>query len=366
MSCLDDTSVTSRYQYSHDETATIKLYPSLVDDDDNDDDVSSLLISRVSLESTSTLRSSIPLFHPRRGDTNSDISTTTWDISDGALSNNGTPFSKQVLQLLSQYPLQRLLIRVGDVASSAGSIIDNNSNDDERQQLQQQQEERARGPSGTSILATFTHNTKNSNNNNTKHEEIIRLYYKHQYTSLLRTLLHQNLFPPCGAPLDSLRVRKHGHSIMVNTNGREGEERHDNNTSMSTTVNVESYLAADAATFCNPGIQSLLLSNNNNKEYGNSEGGWAAATNNGACHSSNDAAWGIFDSLFSSSSSSLGVKKLSELLLGGSGLVVVAVVVVIQEIPYGLIYKYPPHALPHHSMTILKLMPEVDEMKNAQ
>lgn len=300
----------SRYQYSHDETATVELYPSLLND--NNDIVSSFpsLISRVSLESTSTLQSSTPLFHPHRGvddDNSHSDSTTTWDIIDGALSNNGTPFSKQVLQLLSDYPMQRLLIRVGDVASSSGGMIINNnnaggggnSNDDEQEQSLLQKEERARGPSGTTIMATFAtrlHGHNYTNNNN--REESIRLYYKDQYTSLLRTLLDQNLFPPCGAPLDSLRVRKHGHSIIVNT-------------IVQTTVNVESYLAADAATFCNPGIQSLLLSNNSG------EGGWAAATNNGACQSINDTTWGVFDSLFGSSS--LGVKTLSELLLGGSG-----------------------------------------------
>jgi hypothetical protein len=74
-------------------------------------------------------------------------------------------------------------------------------------------------------------------------------------------------------------------------------------------VNVESFLAADAATFCNPGINSFVLSNGENGRDG---GGWGAAANNGACHVHDT--WGLFDSMFSSSS---GV-TLSEVLLGSS------------------------------------------------
>ena len=250
------------------------------------------LNSRVLIESTSTLLSSTPLFRILGND--------SWDMIEGAMAN-GTPFSKEVLGLLSRYPLQRLLIRVGDAASSSGGI-DNSGGVRDKQQLLQ--EERARGPSGTSILASFAQSPNTYQNINDRKDA--KVYYQNQYASLLRNLLDNTLFPPCGAPLDSLRVRKHGHSVIVSSPPTlHNEENHSN----VLTVNVESFLAADAATFCNPGINSFLLSNGENGRDG---GGWGAAANNGACHVSDT--WGLFNSLFSSSS---GV-KLSEVLLGSS------------------------------------------------
>ena len=251
------------------------------------------LNSRVLIESTSTLQSSTPLFR--------NIGNDSWDIIEGALAN-GTPFSKQVLGLLSRYPLQRLLIRVGNSASSSGSIDNSGGEHTDKQQLLQ--EERARGPSGTSILASFAQSPTTHQNINDRKDA--KVYYQNQYASLLRNLLDSTLFPSCGAPLDSLRVRKHGHSVIVSSPPIfHNEENHSN----VQTVNVESFLAADAATFCNPGINSFLLSNG---DIGRDGGGWGAAANNGACHVSDT--WGLFDSLFSSSS---GV-TLSEVLLGSS------------------------------------------------
>lgn len=132
MSCQDSSSSNSGYSYSHHETATAHLYQSSSNNNLN---------ARISLESTSTLHSSTPIFHQRRIN-----NIDSWDINSSVLTN-GTPFSRQVLDLLSQYPLQRLLIRVGDAASSS-SGIEQQYND--KQQLQQ--EERSRGPSGTSHL----------------------------------------------------------------------------------------------------------------------------------------------------------------------------------------------------------------------
>eukprot|EP00579_Thalassiosira_antarctica_P010352 CAMPEP_0201917940 /NCGR_PEP_ID=MMETSP0903-20130614/7208_1 /ASSEMBLY_ACC=CAM_ASM_000552 /TAXON_ID=420261 /ORGANISM="Thalassiosira antarctica, Strain CCMP982" /LENGTH=784 /DNA_ID=CAMNT_0048454113 /DNA_START=1 /DNA_END=2355 /DNA_ORIENTATION=+ len=295
MSCQQTSTTGNGYQYSHDETATIRLYPSSKATTDNAGTPPWSLNSRVSIESSSTFQSSTPLFHRNANE--------SWNISEGAVAA-GTPFSKQVLELLSRYPLQRLLIRVGDAATSSSSGSENSNHDtiggdtiDEQQFLQ---EERARGPSGTSVLASFVQPaaTQQSHGDNEQAKE----YYQDQYASLLRYLLDDNLFPPCGAPLDSLRVRKHGHSTIVHS-------PHDEIKSTIQTVNVESFLAADAAIFCNPGIHSFLLSKG---DKAGEEGGWGAAANNGACHSSDT--WGLFGSLFSSSS---GV-TLSELLLGAS------------------------------------------------
>jgi len=267
MSCQDSSSSNSGYSYSHHETATSSSS-------------NNNLNAHISLESTSTLHSSTPIFHQ------SSINNS-WDIKSSVLTN-GTPFSRQVLALLSQYPLQRLLIRIGDAATTSSSGKQYN----DEQQLQQK--ERSSGPSGTSIHATFATDSNNSNN----HEDI-KVQYQNQYASLLRYLLDNTLFPPCGAPLDSIRVRKHGHSTIVHSPITEKQQEGDEIQS----VNVESFLAADAATFCNPGIKSFLLS-----------GGWGSATNNGACHSLNDKSWGLFDALFPSSQSS----ALSDILLGSS------------------------------------------------
>jgi hypothetical protein len=293
MSCNDSLAAIDRYQYSHDETATIRLYPSSEDALVENLLPSWSLNSRVLIESTSTLKSSIPLFR--------NLGNDSWDMVDGAMAN-GTPFSKQVMGLLSRYPLQRLLIKVGDAASSSGGIDNSGGVRADKQQLLQ--EERARGPSGTSILASFAQSPNAYQNINDRKDA--KVYYQNQYASLLRNLLDNTLFPPCGAPVDSLRVRKHGHSVIVSSPPTlHNEENH----SSVQTVNVESFLAADAATFCNPGINSFLLSNG---EYGRDGGGWGAAANNGACHVGDT--WGLFNSLFSSSS---GV-PLSEVLLGSS------------------------------------------------
>lgn len=246
-------------QYFHDESATIKLHRSMN--------------ARVYLESSSTLKTTTPLQE-----------------------QTYTPFSDHVLQLISRYPLRRLLIRVGDVASTSSSSNgpDEIYDDDVEQLLR---EERARGPSGTSVLASFVHlNTEQFNK-----QQQAKEYYQGKYASLLRYLLDNNLFPPCGAPLDSIRVRKHGHATIV---------QFPKNETISSTpvVDVESFLAADAATFCNPGIHALLLS----KGTKTGEGGWGGAANNGACHP--DKNWGLFDSSFLSSSATL----LSDLLLRSS------------------------------------------------
>jgi len=204
---------------------------------------------------------------------------------------------------------------VGDAATSSSSSSTSSVVDQQQSLLQ---EERASGPSGTSVLASFavaqsatavggTPPQSNENSDRTKE------YYQDQYSSLLRYLLDHTLFPPCGAPLDSLRVRKHGHSTIVHS------PRNDEITKSTTmqTVNVESFLAADAATFCSPGIYSFLLANEGRKLGDKTEsGGWGTATDNGACHSTDNDTWGLFGSLFSSSSS--GGVTLSELLLGSS------------------------------------------------
>lgn len=296
MSCQDEAANGVGYKYSHGETATIRLYPSSSSATDTDTAITETppwaLNSRVSIESSSTLQSSTPLFQQYHGG-------DSWSLSSDVASN-GTPFSKPVLDLLSRYPLQRLLIRVGDAASSStsgNSHIDSpewGSADAHEQQLLQ--EERARGPSGTSVEASFVQSHLNGDGQTKE-------FYQNQYASLLRYLLDRNLFPPCGAPLDSVRVRKHGHSTIVHS-----PDAFSTNETQYTmqTVDVESFLAADAATFCNSGIQTFMLSG------GGKGGGWGSATNNGACHQSDN--WGLFDSLFSSSSGA----ALSELLLGSS------------------------------------------------
>lgn len=285
MSCEESLATFDRYQYHHNETATIRLIPSPTGSRP------SSLNARIILESTSTLRSSTPIFHV------SGIGTC--GIRDDA-TLNGTPFSTQVLGLLSRFPLQRLKIKVGDSAASSSGI--GYTVITEEQQLQQ--EERSRGPSGTSILASFTHSSES--HHNIYGSEEAKLLYQNQYASLLRYLLDSSLFPPCGAPLDSLRVRKHGHSIFVHS--RPFPLHGDDNSTLES-VDVQSFLAADGATFCNPGIQSFILSQ---RERAKSRVGWGAATNNGACHSSE--IWGLFDSLFSTSAGIV----LSELLLGSS------------------------------------------------
>ena len=288
------------YHYSHDETATIRLYTS-------SSQHNNILNARVLLESTSTLQSSTPLFLQQQ--TNNDTDNS-WDIRPGALTN-GTPFSNQILELLSHYPLQRLLIRVGDASTSSSGSSSVSFTEELLDEQQLQQEERAKGPSGTSVFATFvSQSSLDNNNNNYSSQEKTKVHYQDEYASLLRYLLDNTLFPPCGAPLDSLRVRKHGHSILVHS---PTSNNNNNNDEKIQTVNVESYLAADAATFCNPGITSLLLSK---------QDGWGMATNNGACHSTSGDTnnWGLFDSLFSSSSEVRGAGStvLSELLLGSS------------------------------------------------
>jgi len=267
-----------QYFYFHDESATIKLYPAA--------STSSRpwsMNARVYLESSSTLKSTTPL---------------------AGVEQTHTPFSDSVLKLISRYSLRRLLIRVGDVAST--SITNNNDIHSDVEQLLR--EERARGPSGTSVLASFieTENVVENHNNNSNSKRQSKDDYRYKYASLLRYLPDNNLFPPCGAPLDSVRVRKHGHSTIVQPPKNETNTKNN-------IVEVESFLAADAATFCNPGIHALLLS----KGAKTGEGGWGAAANNGACHP--DENWGLFDSLFlSSSSSSSSSVALSDLLLRSS------------------------------------------------
>eukprot|EP00970_Alexandrium_tamarense_P000040 scaffold6_cov190-Alexandrium_tamarense.AAC.36 len=292
-------------QYSHDETATVHLYPSSSTTTTTSSSPPPLG-SRVHLESTSTLRSPTPLF----ADATSPSSDT------------GTPFSRQLLELISRYRLQRLLIRVGDASSSSSTSSSlHRNNEDDQQQLQQ--EERARGPSGTSVVASFVQPSMQRDSISGENSNHVKERYQHQYASLVRYLLDNNLFPPCGAPLDSLRERKHGHSILVSSPRKtsRGGDYVDNNTTQSSAVrvvDVESFLAADAATFCTPGIHSMLLS----KGFKLNEGGWGAAANNGACHLSDN--WGLFDSLFAPpagmavSASSDSVTALSELLLGTS------------------------------------------------
>lgn len=282
MSCRDDYSAAfDRYQYSHNETATIRVYSSPLGSPPS-------LNSHVLLESTSTLRSSTPIFH-HQGNGN-------WDISDGA-TLNGTPFSEQVLELLSRFPLQRLLIRVGNAAASTGGIGLGRTDD-----LQLLQDERARGPSGTSVIASFVRSL--DTHHNSSESEELKIYYQNQYASLLRYLLDNTLFPPCGAPLDSVRVRKHGHSLIV-----KAHPFSIHNDSTFETVDVESSLAADGATFCNPGIQSFILSQRENTKAGV---GWGTIAHNGACHPSDTR--GLFESLFASSSG----ENLSQILLGSS------------------------------------------------
>lgn len=292
-------------QYSHDETATVHLYPSSSTTATTSSSPPPLG-SRVHLESTSTLRSPTPLF----ADATSPSSDT------------GTPFSRQLLELISRYRLQRLLIRVGDASSSSSTSSSlHRNNEDDQQQLQQ--EERARGPSGTSVVASFVQPSMQRDSISGENSNHVKERYQHQYASLVRYLLDNNLFPPCGAPLDSLRERKHGHSILVSSSRKtsRGGDYVDNNTTQSSAVpvvDVESFLAADAATFCTPGIHSMLLSKGSKLN----EGGWGAAANNGACHLSDN--WGLFDSLFAPpagmavSASSDSVTALSELLLGTS------------------------------------------------
>ena len=246
--------------------------------------------ARVYLESSSTLKSTTPLIV-------------------AGVERTHTPFSDNILKLLSRYPLRRLLIRVGDVASTT-SVTDNNNDDVDAAQLLR--EERARGPSGTSVLASFTETDNEGGHHNNNNKQLSKDDYQYKYASLLRYLLDNNLFPPCGAPLDSIRVRKHGHSTIMHPPKNETQLSRGKKNNV---VEVESFLAADAATFCNPGIHALLLS----KGTKTGEGGWGAAANNGACHP--DENWGLFDSLFSSpssSSSSSSSVALSDLLMRSS------------------------------------------------
>lgn len=222
-------------KYTHDESATIHLNPTI----EGNDDLPSLY-ARVHLESTSTLTSSTPLLQHHDSD------------------NTGTPFSQDILHLLSKFKLHRLMIQIGDRASSNGSI-------------NEQTNQFVMGPSGTSITASFlTYNNSYDDNDDA---------YKIKYASLLRYLLDKTFFPACGAPLDSVRERKHGHSIVVRTNNT---NKHDNST-QTAIVEVTSNLPADGSTFCSP---EFILKN----------GVWGKATN-GPCRYENDN-WGVFDSLF--------------------------------------------------------------------
>lgn len=267
-----------QYSYSHDESATIKLNPA------KSNSSPWAMNARVYLESSSTLKSTSPL---------------------AGVERTHTQFSDNLLKLISRYSLRKLLIRVGDVAST--SIADKTDiiHNDVEQMLR---EERARGPSGTSVLASFIETDIEGSHSNNKSNRQSKDNYKYKYASLLRYLLDNNLFPPCGAPLDSVRVRKHGHSTILQSPKNE-------TTNKNNIVEVESFLAADAATFCNPGIHALLLS----KGAKPGEGGWGATANNGACHPSEN--WGMFDSLFSSTSAtspSSSSVALSDLLLRSS------------------------------------------------
>ena len=185
-------------KYTHDESATIHLNPTI----EGNDDLPSLY-ARVRLESTSTLTSSTPLLQHHDSD------------------NKGTPFSQEILHLLSKFKLHRLMIQIGDRASSNGSINEHTN-------------QFVMGPSGTSITASFLPSSNSYDDNDDA--------YKIRYASLLRYLLDKTFFPACGAPLDSVRERKHGHSIVVriaNTN------KHDNSTQTSIVKWVTSNLPAD-------------------------------------------------------------------------------------------------------------------------
>eukprot|EP01082_Thalassiosira_pseudonana_P005576 g5211.t1 g5211 contig19:166054-166581(-) len=154
----------------------------------------------------------------------------------------GTPFSRRLLELISRCRLQRLLIRVGDASSSSSSSSSSTSsslhrnNEDDQQQLQQ--EERARGPSGTSVVASFVQPSMQRDSISGENSNRVKERYQHQYA--VRYLLDNNLFPPCGAPLDSLRERKHGHSILVSSPWKtsRGGGYGDNNTTQSSAVRV--------------------------------------------------------------------------------------------------------------------------------
>ena len=241
-------------KYTHDETATIHLQES----------ANAHLHARVHLESTSTLSSSrdTPLLH------------------DDTLEISATPFSQDILHLMGKYKLHRLIIKVGDRSSSTTTATTFH-NDDDNESIQ-----RSMGPAGTSITASFV--TVDSSQSNNNQDE-----YKLRYATLLRYLLDQHLFPPCGAPLDSIRERKHGHTILV---------RPENNTNV---VNVESILAADGSTFCSP---DFILKD-----------GWGKYVD-GGCHRGDN--WGLFNSLFAppidASLSDASFQSLSQLLLGSS------------------------------------------------
>lgn len=272
----DGPSLADQYSYIHDESATIKLYPTAASP--------WAMNARVYLESSSTLKSTTPLVGVER---------------------THTPFSDSILKLISRYSLRRLLIRVGDVAST-NIIADNYDIHNDVDQLLR--EERARGPSGTSVMASFIESDIDGGHIDNKNKQHSKEYYQYKYSSLLRYLLDNNLFPPCGAPLDSVRVRKHGHSTIVQTPKNETKQN-------NSFVEVESFLAADAATFCNPGVHALLLS----KGARAGEEGWGAAANNGACHP--DESRGLFDSLFASDSATTSQSSsvaLSDLLLRSS------------------------------------------------
>ncbi|KAL7521986.1 hypothetical protein ACHAWX_006682 [Stephanocyclus meneghinianus] len=260
-------------KYTHDEIATVRVYPSSVASPWS-------LNARVQLESTSTLVSPSPLLH---------------DDSHGM---TATPFSQEILQLLSRHRLHRLLIRVGDAASSNGEYHEEGA-------TTQEQRHRTMGPSGTAVTTAFIELNNETHDNGSLGKTFTNEEYKSRYATLLRYLLDRNLFPSCGAPLDSIRERKHGHSILVHSARNESSDA-------INLVEVESVLAADGATFCTPGI-NFLLSNNNPT-------GWGAAANNGACHYSDN--WGLFDSLFGRPVHGMESKSfytpLSELLLGTS------------------------------------------------
>ena len=238
-------------KYTHDETATIHLQESVHARAPHS------LSARVHLESTSTLTTfrDNSLFH------------------DDTLGISATPFSQDIIYLMGKYKLHRLVIKVGDRSSSSATAFNDESG------------QRSMGPAGTSIMASFVAGSQSIDNQDE---------YKIHYATLLRYLLDQNLFPPCGAPLDSIRERKHGHSILVRPN--------ESNPNL---VDVESVLAADGSTFCSP---DFLLKD-----------GWGKYAD-GACHRGDN--WGLFNALFSPpidlDIDNASFQALSQLLLGSS------------------------------------------------
>ncbi|KAL7507199.1 hypothetical protein ACHAXN_004418 [Cyclotella atomus] len=251
------------HKHTHEETASIHLHPSNDYSSPSTTSSSWSLHARVHLESKSTLTSPSPLFH---ADDNIHLHPIT----------TVTPFSQDILQLISKHKLHRLLIQIGDRATSS-SFSGNNINDPPN----------SMGPAGTYISASFLSDTNENNDVET---------HKIQYATLLRYLIDNSLLPACGGPLDSIRERKHGHSIIVHPPRSAAKNA-------LNIVNVEANLAADGSSFCSPDfiIQSA----------------WGASS----CHTSDN--WGLFDSLFappvdSDASTTSSSALLSDLLLGSS------------------------------------------------